>query len=193
MKRIFALALALCLLLSMGGFPAFAEDEAEPGNPPTEGESSGGTDPSGEEPGDPDVPGEDGQEPGEDPEEPGEIAPEEEQPEEEAPEEEQPVALTFSLVITCRRQTPSIYRIYDTEENELLRLILANDAVLITGLPEGSYTVQEIDGLSGGYLDTREFSLSQEQEETTELVFGGEEESRGVWEMPWLRDTCIHH
>ena len=192
MKRLLTLALALCLLLSLGSFCARAEeDDAEPTEPPSEGE-----DPADEGPAAPSEPGED------DPDDPIEDEPGEddsgmiellEEADEEERQDEEPADLPVRLTITNDRGFPCLYQIADEEENELLCLLILSGMVSVAGLPDGSYTIGEIDLLNGGYLSEQGFSLSQDTEEPAELVFGSAEDAlRAEVESRWLRAISGH-
>ncbi len=174
MKHILSLILALCLVLSLGLFPALAEGEgAEPVDPPVDTGEGDEADPA--EPADPAQP---------------------ENPDDPEPDEEEQTTqpLWVSLTITNKRGIPCLYRILDTEQNEVLCLLLLEKPACVAGLPVGDYTIQEIDILRGEELNKQDFSISADMQEPLELEFGSAGEImllRMPEENPWLRSFAF--
>ena len=168
MKHILSLILALCLVLSLGLFPALAEGEGvEPVDPPVDTGEGDEADPA-------------------QPENPDDPEPEE--------EEQTTQPLWVSLTITNKRGIPCLYRILDTEQNEVLCLLLLEKPACVAGLPVGDYTIQEIDILRGEELNKQDFSISADMQEPLELEFGSAGEImllRMPEENPWLRSFAF--
>ncbi len=218
MKHMLALVLALCLILSLGLFPALADGEdTDPAEPPTTEQPENPTEPENPTgPADPDDPGEEPEEPvdpdlpGDEPNDPVEPV----DPDNPTEEKQEPEVIT----ITNKHGIPCLYQILDSENQEVLSLLLQGDETAsIVGLPDGSYTIRETDILRGNVLDAREFSLfretadpeeepaedteseqeasKSEQDDALSFVFGSPSDAqllRSPDENPWLRGASFY-